>query len=350
MREFRLRVDLERHKLGSYSLPLGVEPNGLPEPVQGYTLTYQSGEGEDEPDFYLFHVVVSHEKVKEVIDAAFTLLPPEVAPVLEIGSRDAYRSVDVYVAEEPIEIDEFLRTWYEFEEILLEDVCLGCGANSEEPWVEVFVDSWKGVAIHVPIDWRDRVEQMMKDLSLDEVPETWPDGLDKDPEVSRPREVLALDDEEAPDIDELLLELCAHWGLALNVDPETNVDEGGRDPSQVLWHAIVLAEPAEPDGTGADVTFWATAGSLGELEDLIADWFDEHPEWQLRNVLAMDRVAFDERPDELSTLPFRRGKPQVHRVEIERWQPVLPEDGSGDDAGPDAADSDDASDDDEPRA
>ena len=104
MREFRLRVDLERHKLGNYALPLGVEPNGLPEPAQGYTLTYQSGgdngsgSGDgDEPDFYLFHVVVSHEKVKAVIDAAFGLLPPEVTPVLEIGSRDAYRSVDVYV-------------------------------------------------------------------------------------------------------------------------------------------------------------------------------------------------------------------------------------------------------------
>jgi hypothetical protein len=330
MREFRLRQDLERHTLGSYALPLGVEPNGLPEPMQGYTLTYQSGEGEDEPDFYLFHVVVSHERVKEIVDAAFALLPPEVTPVLEIGSRDAYRSVDVYVAEEPVPLDDFLRTWYEFEEILLEDVCLGCGANSDDPWVEVFIDSWKGVAIHVPIEWRERVEKLMRELKLDEVPETWPDGLDKDPEVSRPREVLATDDEESPDIDELLLELCARWGLALNVDPDTNIDEGGRELGQTLWHAIVLAEPSEPDGSGADITFWATAGSIGELEDQVAAWFESHPEWMLRNVLAMDRVAFDERPDDLGSLPYKRTSAQVHRVEIERWQTIT-QDGDGDD-------------------
>ncbi|MFO0828569.1 MAG: hypothetical protein U0572_10535 [Phycisphaerales bacterium] len=330
MREFRLRVDLERHRLGNYALPLGVEPNGLPEPVQGYTLTYQSSENDEEPDCYLFHVVVSHEKVKEIIDAAFTLLPSEVTPVLEIGSRDAYRSVDVYVAEEPVPLDDFLRTWYEFEEIVLEDVCLGCGANSEDPWVEIFIDSWKGVAIHVPIEWREKVEAMLHGLGLEEVPETWPEGLDKDPDVSRPREVLSLEDEESPDLDEMLLELCARWGLTLNVDPETNLDEGGRELGQTLWHAVVLAEPSEPDGTGADITFWATAGSIGELDDLIGDWFDDHPEWTLRNVLAMDRVAFDERPDELASLPYKRSAPALHRVEIERWQPALPEDGGGD--------------------
>lgn len=332
MREFRLRQDLERHKLGSYALPLGVEPNGLPEPMQGYTLTYQSGENEDEPDFYLFHVVVSHERVKEVVDAAFALLPQEVTPVLEIGSRDAYRSVDVYVAEEPVPLDDFLRTWYEFEEILLEDVCLGCGANSDDPWVEVFVDSWKGVALHVPIEWRERVEKLMHDLKLEEVPETWPDGLDKDPEVSRPREVLSTEEDESPDIDELLLELCARWGLALNVDPDTNIDEGGRELGQTLWHAIVLAEPSEPDGSGADITFWATAGSIGELEDLVAAWFESHREWALRNVLAMDRVAFDERPDDLASLPYKRTSAQVHRVEIERWQTTISPDDDSDDA------------------
>lgn len=344
MREFRLRNDLERCRIGSYALPLGVEPKGLPEPTQGYTLTYQArddardyardtgGDVDDEPDSYLFHVVVSHERAKEVIDAAFALLPAEIIPVVEIGSRDAYRSVDVYVGEEEIPLDEFLRTWYEFEPIMLEDVCIGCGAYSDDPWIEVFVDSWKGIAIHVPIEWRDRIETMLHDLGLKEVPETWPEGLDTNPDVSQPREVLLLDDEMAGDLDELLLELCAQWSLTLNVDPDSNVDDAGRELGQTLWHAIAVAEPTEPDGTAADIMYWATAGSIGELDDLVHGWFEAHPEWQLRSILSMDRVAFDERPEALASLPYRRARPQIHRAEIERWAPIGAEGGSDDEA------------------
>ncbi|MFZ9881757.1 MAG: hypothetical protein ACO3QC_10195, partial [Phycisphaerales bacterium] len=133
MREFRIREDLDRGALGAYQLPLGVEQTSLSEPVQGYTVRFQEG-NDDEVDTYVFHVVVSHDKLKAVVDAAFNLLPKEVTPVVEIGSRDAYRTVDIYLGEEPMPLVEFLRTWYEFEEILIEDVTIGCGANAEDPW------------------------------------------------------------------------------------------------------------------------------------------------------------------------------------------------------------------------
>ncbi|MDZ4753267.1 MAG: hypothetical protein SGJ11_02065 [Phycisphaerae bacterium] len=325
MREFRLRQDLERHSVGAFQLPLGVEPEGLPEPEQGYTLTYQAGE-DDEPDTYAFHVVVSHERIKEVIDAAFGLLPEDVTPVIEIGSRDAYRSVDVYVGEEPVPLDHFLRVWYEFEDIMLEDVCIGGGGNAEDPFVEVFVDSWKGVAIHVPMEWREKVEDLLNKLGLEEVAETWPCGLDQEEPLSKIREVLEIDDEHSPDIDELLLQLREAWDLALNIDPESNVDDAGRELGMTLWHAIVIAEPIEGDPeAGAYVSFWATAASLAEIEEMISDWFDTQDEWAFKSVYSMDRVAFDERPDELGDLPHRRTKATVHMAEVDRWG----EDGPG---------------------
>jgi len=320
MRDFQLRTDLARHRIGEFTLPLGVEPEGLPEPVQGYTLEFRPGE-EDDPDTYAFHVVVSHERLKPIIDAAFALLPSEVVPIVEVGSRDAYRSVDIYLAQEPVPLDDFLRTWYAFEEILLEDVCIGAGANAEEPFLEVFVDTWKGIALHVPVEMRERIESMLHGFGLREVEETWPAGLDRDDRpLSRTREVLTLEDAHSPDLDELLLVLREAWGLDLDVDPEANLDDAGKELGRTLWHVIVMAEPAEGDPEdGAYVSMWATAGSLAELEELVAEWFDAQSDWVFREFYSTDRVAFDERPDELGSLAARREGVALHLVSVDRW-------------------------------
>lgn len=341
MREFRLSESLERIALGSYKLPLGVAATSLKEPVQGYTVRFQEGT-EEEPDTYVFHAVVSHERLRPIVDAAFNLLPREVTPVVEIGSRDAYRTIDTYVAEEPMPLVEFLRTWYEFEEILLEDVSIGVGANAEEPWIDVFVDSWKGILISVPVEMRDAVEQMFAEHHVTEVASTWDEELPDsrgdagrgDPGVGSlgmgdggsgeegliTRDVLEMVDDHSPDIDELLLVLREKWLLELNVDRETNVDEAGRHLGMTLWHAIVLVQSAdgEPD-RGAYITVWMTAGSLAQAEELLEDALVDHAEWVFESIYTMDRVAYDDRPTSLSHLPPSRRRPAVHEVAIEPW-------------------------------
>jgi len=320
MRDFQLRTDLERHRVGDFLLPLGVEPTGLPEPVQGYTLEFEPGE-DDGPDTYAFHVVVSHERLKPIIDAAFALLPAEVTPIVEVGSRDAYRSMDVLLGAEPVPIDDFLRVWYAFEEILIEDVCIGAGANAEEPLIEVFVEPWKGIVIHVPVEMRERIERLLAGFGLAEVPETWPLDLDRDDRpLSRTREVLTLEDEHSPDLDELLLQLREAWQLELDVDPEENVDDAGRRLGLTLWHVITMADPAGGDPEdGAYVSMWITAGGLAEVEELVAGWFDASDEWTFREFYSTDRVAFDERPEALSSLPARRDEAEIHAVSVDRW-------------------------------
>lgn len=323
MREFRLREDLERVSLGNYQLPLGVAATALPEPTQGYTVRYQEGTSEDEPDTYVFHVVVSHDKLRPIVDAAFNLLPREVTPVVEIGSRDAYRLVDTYLGEEPMPLVEFLRTWYEFEDILLEDVTIGCGANAEDPWVDVFVDSWKGILISVPTEMREQVETLLGEHGLIEVSSTWTEepassGLDE--EGLETRDVLEVVDDHSPDIDELLLLMRERWMLELNIDRETNVDEAGRHLGMTLWHALVLAVAADGDqDEGAYISVWMTAGSLAQAEELLEDALVDHPEWVFESVYSMDRVAFDDRPDELSHLPPTRRRAAVHSLRIEPW-------------------------------
>ena len=141
--------------------------------------------------------------------------------MIEVGSRDAYRSIDVFSAAMPAGKREFLEIWSEFEPFLLEDATIGAGASADDPNIEVFLDAWKGVSIHVPVRMREQVETMLVGLGLKEVHETWPNDIEQDVVRStRVRDVLEIIDDQSPDLDELLLQMRESWGLELDVDRE----------------------------------------------------------------------------------------------------------------------------------
>lgn len=324
MRDYRLRTDIQRESIGDFALPLGIKPNGLEQPVQGYTLTYTPGE-EDVPDSYAFHIVVSHERLKPILDKAFELLPNDVSGIIEIGSRDAYRATDVYLGREPIPKADFRLLWEIFEPFLLEDCSIGAGANSEEPFIELFLDQWKGLSIHVPLEQRDAVEAMLHSFGLEEVPQTWQGEENELSEgASEIRPVLQLDDEFSPDVDELLLQMRHAWDLSLDIDPERNEDEGGRDLGLTLWHAVVIAEAADKPENGAYISIWVTASSANEVEELIEEAMRPRTDWIVTDWYSMDRIAFDDRPDSLSKLPPRPTEKKVHLVEVEPWKTSAP--------------------------
>ena len=320
MRGYRVRDGFVRCDAGGFQLPLGVEAVGLPQPNQGYTLEYNAAERE-EADSYSFHVVVSHEGVRSVLHPAFTLLPEEIFPVIEVGSRDAYRSIDVFSASAPVPKRDFLEIWAEFESFLLEDATIGAGASADDPAIEVFLDAWKGVSIHVPVRMREQVETMLIGLGLREVPETWPSDIEQDVvRNSRVRDVLEIIDDQSPDLDELLLQMRESWGLELDVDREVNVDDGGRQLGHTLWHAIIVVEPQDGSANrGAYVSVWSTATSLSQVEEIVSDTLSGMPEWSFQSIYSIDRVAYDERPDELGDLPPRRTSAGVHLVNIDVW-------------------------------
>lgn len=324
MRDFNLRSDLTRTVINGFALPLGIGPGRIAAPVQGYTVSYTPGE-EDDPDTYAFHVVISHERLPALIDQAFQLLPPVVFPIVEIGSRDAYRAVDVYLGEEPISLREFRDTWRRYEHILIEDITLGAGANSEEPFIEVFLDEWKGLSIHVPLSLRDEVEAMLHEFGLEEVAHTWPPDVEENESELHIRHVIDAPEEAAPELlDELLLHLRHEWRLELNIDPDSNVDDKGRRLGMTLWQAVLIVE-SEKDQQVAYASVWVTAGSLTQAEDLIAQAMEAYPQWRIAEIFTLDRVAFDERPDELSNLAPRRNEAGVHAVIIEPWPQAEPE-------------------------
>lgn len=321
MRHFRVNPGLQRQQVGGFELPLGIESEGLPTPREGYLVGFREGEEED-PDTYVFEATISHSRLQPLVREALDLLPGEVRGVLEVESLDAYRTVDVHLGAEPIDCDDFLADYAEFEEIILEDPSIGIGANADEPFVEVFLDAWKTLVIEVPVELKSTVESMLAGHGLSEVAETWPE----DPDGSlygmvRVRPVLEVVDEQDPNIDELVLNLRERWMLELDVDPGRNVDEQGVELGLTLWHAIVMVVPVDPTtGGGAYVDLWATAGSLMEMEQMIDETLDGQGEWLFDGIYSMERVAFDERPDSLADLPMRRGESGVHLVSIDRWE------------------------------
>lgn len=324
MRDYRLRTDIQRESIDGFSLPMGIRPIDLKPPMQGYTLTYTQGEDEV-PDSYAFHIVISHDRLKPVILKAFDLLPETVSGIIEIGSRDAYRATDVYLGEETLPRKDFQEVWEAFELFLLEDCSIGAGANSEEPFIEVFLDQWKGLSIHVQLERREEVERLLQSVGLEEVPQTW-SHEEGEPEAgaSEIRPVLELEDEFSPDVDELLLQLRHAWQLSLDIDPERNEDEGGRDLGLTLWHAVIIAESTQDPNTGAYISIWVTASSANEVVELIEVAMEEQSDWDVTDLYSMDRIAFDDRPEALSNLPPRPTEKKVHLVEVEPWKSSAP--------------------------
>ncbi|MCZ6834778.1 MAG: hypothetical protein O7G85_03295 [Planctomycetota bacterium] len=320
MKEYRLRDNLTRAVINGYAMPLGLEPGDLSTPITGYTIAFSQGE-EDEPDSYSFHVVVSHEKIKPILARAIDLLPEAVSCILEVESSDAYRTLDVYLSADPIDKSRFLESWEWFEPFLLEDCFIGAGANSEEPFIEVFLDQWKRLSIHVPLDMRDEVEDLFKTFDLEEIPQLWPVGEDDDSfGTAMFRSVLELSDEFSPDLDEMIHELKHAWQLELNIDPDRNRDESGRELGPTLWHAVAIVNHTdEVPEHGAYASIWITASSLSEVNDLIFDALEVHDEWRYVEMYTVDRVAFDDRPEDLADLKPRRDETELHSLSFEIW-------------------------------
>jgi hypothetical protein len=52
---------------------------------------------------------------------------------------------------------------------------------------------------------------------------------------------------------------------------------------------------------------------------MIQSAIEKYPQWEFGEIFTIDRVAFDERPDELADLRPSRREPQVHLITIEPW-------------------------------
>lgn len=241
----QLEENLTRQEKGDFKFPLGVYPVEEMTPRQGYTLTFEPADGEDEhgeeweewPDRYVFDAVLSAERVPALCRQLFAMFPGRVYPILDVLGHDAHREIDPYIAYELVPIEVFTDAVRRFKDYFFEDGMCGFGAMSEAPFFYVFIDEHKIVTIRAEPTLKERIEKLLKAFDLEQVEE--PAGADA--ASHEHRTVLAVP-EDKPEMlgpEEIVEQLRDHWELVLNVDPEGNVDDEGNNLGTTPWRCVV---------------------------------------------------------------------------------------------------------------
>lgn len=271
-----LDESVQRVVMGGTAFPLGVYPVEDTEPRQGYAVEFEPADGDNEggeweewPDRYVFDVVISAERLVSLVRVLVSMLPGRVFPILDVMGHDAYREIDPYISYELLGTDRFLDSLRRYAEFFFEDGLVGFGAMCDEPFFYMFIDEHKIVTIRVPAEERERIEAALNAFGLSQIPE--PAGADAAAHEHRSVLVSPEDNTESLTIDEIVESLREEWQLVLNVDPEANSDDGGRDLGVTAWRCLVRVH-ADPEGLEvryAEVLL--DASCLREAEDLACD-------------------------------------------------------------------------------
>lgn len=263
---------IKRIVIDEMAFPLGVYPIEDVEPRQGYTLDFEaadgdSGDWEEWPDRYVFDIVISVERLPALIQSLFGLMPTRVYPILDVLGRDAYREIDPYISYDLLGLDQLLDALIRYHPFFIEDGLTGFGAMSESPFCYVFIDEHKIITARVEPGMKPRVERILKAFDLAERDD--PAGPDSVAHEHRGVLLTPPDDGSYLSIDDILERLRDDWRLVLNVDPESNTDDRGRELGITPWRCIVRTEIDSDHIRYVDVLL--TAGCLREAEDLAID-------------------------------------------------------------------------------
>jgi hypothetical protein len=205
----------------------------------------------------VYDILVPAGRVEPLCRTLFSLLPGRIFPILDFLGQDEWREVDPYVSYDLLGMDRFMESLRRFRGFFYEDGLVGFGAMSEEPFLYVFVDEHKVVTVRVEADLKERVEKVLAAFDLEPIEEL----LSADSVTHEHRSVLEAADDR-PDLltaDEIVEVLRDEWRLVLNIDPETNVDEEGKDLGATGWRCILRFDPPSPQAV-------ATQGEKEEAE------------------------------------------------------------------------------------
>jgi predicted nucleic acid-binding protein len=339
----RLDESLERTVIDGFTFPLGAYPIEPVEPRQGYISAFEpadSGEAseapggargassaspgagepsgysdtdddappepkwEEWPDRYVFEIVITSERLEALVRNLLTLFPGRIYPILDYLGHDAFREVDPYISYELMGMDKLLDSLRRYRAFFYEDGLVGFGAMIDDPFLYVFVDEHKIITIRCQPDLKEKVERILTAFDLEPLeekpakPGAPPDGgpAGADAAAHEHRGVLVTADDR-PDLlteDEIVEVLRDEWRLTLNVDPDSNLDEEGRDLGLVPWHCQVRCA-AEGEETCRYAEILVGARSLREAEELALVASEQllpkgTEDWEEQSVVAADRL------------------------------------------------------------
>jgi hypothetical protein len=297
---FRIQSDLARVIEHGHQFALGVESGGLRPHVAGWSCVAW-GNDESHAETLTYTIAVSHELIRPLLREFMRLLPAQVAGLMELGSRDAFREVDVYIGA-AVPVDRFRGIWDLFETILLEDATIGVGVNAVNPFFELFLDQDKRLIVHIDPVWSTRIERVLQRFNVHRCHDDDLQPVSTSDHIAV-RSVLVQRDGFLVDPDHLLLALQAGWELQLDDDPDRNLDSVGRDMGHTLWRGLVLVDQEDPAGRRVGhAQVWGVATCRRDIEQLFRGHIDEDFDWEFRQMLNLDRIAFDDRPASLNDL------------------------------------------------
>jgi hypothetical protein len=268
---------------GSFQFPLGAYPVEDLAPKAGYSVHFEpadgddgsgeseNGEWEEWPDRYVYDIVISAERVEPLCRMLFSLLAGRVYPILDVLGHDAFREIDPYISYDLVGQDRFTDAVRRFRDFLYEDGMCGFGAMSEEPFFYIFIDEHKIITVRAEPSVKERVEKILSAFDLEAVEE--PAGADA--AAHEHRGVLSVPS-DTPDLlsqEEIVERLKEDWQLLLNVDPDTNVDDEGKEVGKTSWRVIVRCEYEERGARYAEVLMGAD--NLRQAEELAFEAVDE---------------------------------------------------------------------------
>lgn len=269
---------INRVTAGDFQYPLGAYPVEAMEPRQGYSVHFEPADGDDEsgeweewPDRYVYDVVISAERVEPLCRMLFSLLQGRVYPILDVLGHDAYREIDPYISYDLVGLDRFTDSVRRFRDFLFEDGMCGFGAMSEEPFFYIFIDEHKIITLRAEPTIKEKVEKILSAFDLEQVDE--PAGADAAAHEHRGVLTVPSDNPDYLSQEEIVERLKDDWQLLLNVDPDTNLDDDGKELGVVPWRIVVRCEFDELPPKYAEVLL--DAATMREAEELSLDAADE---------------------------------------------------------------------------
>lgn len=303
--------NIERKSISGFKFPLGVYPVEAMTPRIGYTSEFEPEDSVDDmgdweawPDQYVFDIVVPSERVEALWQQLFAMMPGRVFPIIDYIGHDAYREIDPYMAYEPIGKEKVVNALRQYRPFFFEDGMVGFGAVSEEPFFYIFVDEHKIITVRVEPEYRQRIERLLEAFEIPEQEE--PAGADAAAHEHRSILVTSPDRPDLISGDEILERMRDAWHLVLNVDPDTNVDDEGRDLGITPWQCLARFNTDQnPHDQYAHLVL--TADCLRRAEELTqdtvikkanpdGDWFDVV-------VISANRMSDEHARETLATIP-----------------------------------------------